>query len=79
MKNTVAILASGEADPGEVVAATGTFGLIAALIAIPAAGAVILLLAGRRSDKWGHLLAHEAVIVDSSGGDPLDASQEGRS
>ena len=25
-----------------------------------------------------HLLAHEAVIVDSSGGDPLDASQEGR-
>jgi len=25
-----------------------------------------------------HLLAHEAVIVDSSGGDPLDASQEGQ-
>ena len=25
-----------------------------------------------------HLLAHEAVIVDSSGGDPLDASQEDR-
>ena len=27
------------------------------LIALPLAGAVILLLAGRRSDKWGHLLA----------------------
>lgn len=27
------------------------------LIALPLAGAVVLLLAGRRSDKWGHLLA----------------------
>jgi NADH-quinone oxidoreductase subunit L len=27
------------------------------LIALPLAGAAILLLAGRRSDKWGHLLA----------------------
>jgi len=27
------------------------------LIALPLAGATILLLAGRRSDKWGHLLA----------------------
>ena len=27
------------------------------LIALPALGATILLLAGRRSDKWGHLLA----------------------
>ena len=27
------------------------------LIALPLAGAVILLLAGRRSDKWGHLFA----------------------
>lgn len=27
------------------------------LIALPLAGALILLLAGRRADKWGHLLA----------------------
>ena len=27
------------------------------LIALPLSGAVILLLAGRRADKWGHLLA----------------------
>ena len=27
------------------------------LIALPLLGATILLLAGRRSDKWGHLLA----------------------
>ena len=26
------------------------------LIALPLAGAAILLLAGRRADKWGHLL-----------------------
>jgi NADH-quinone oxidoreductase subunit L len=63
VNNTLAILASGEASPGEVVQATGTFGLIAALIAIPAAGAVILLLAGRRSDKWGHLLGTAAVLA----------------
>ena len=27
------------------------------LIALPLAGAIILLLAGRKADKWGHLLA----------------------
>ena len=27
------------------------------LIALPLLGATILLLAGRRADKWGHLLA----------------------
>jgi NADH-quinone oxidoreductase subunit L len=63
VNNTLAVLTSGEANPGEVVAATGTFGLIAALIAIPAAGAVILLLAGRRSDRWGHLLGTAAVLA----------------
>lgn len=30
---------------------------LAYLIALPLAGAVILLLAGRKADKWGHLLA----------------------
>ena len=63
MNNTLAVLASGEASPGEVVAATGTFGLIAALIAIPAASAALLLLAGRRSNRWGHLLGSAAVLA----------------
>ncbi len=62
MNNTLAILASGEASPGEVVQATGTFDLIAVLIAIPVAGAVILLLAGRRSNRWGHWLGTAAVL-----------------
>ena len=26
------------------------------LIALPLAGAAVLLLAGRRTDRWGHLL-----------------------
>ena len=63
MNNTLAVLTSGEASPGEVVQATGTFGLIAALIAIPALGAVILLLAGRRANKWGHLLGTAMVLA----------------
>ena len=37
--------------------ASGTSSLLVWLIALPALGATILLLAGRRSDKWGHLLA----------------------
>jgi NADH-quinone oxidoreductase subunit L len=36
------------------------------LIALPLAGAVILLLAGRRADKWGHLLA-TALCASSFG------------
>jgi len=63
VNNTLAVLTSGEASPGEVVQATGTFGLIAALIAIPALGAVILLLVGRRANKWGHLLGTAMVLA----------------
>jgi len=37
--------------------AAGTSPLLAWLIALPALGAAILLLGGRRTDKWGHLLA----------------------
>lgn len=37
-------------------AASGIFTLMFLLIALPALGAVLLLLLGRRSDKWGHLL-----------------------
>ncbi len=63
MNTTLAVLASGPASPGEVVTATGTFSLTAALIAIPLAGAVILLLAGKRSNAWGHWLAVGAVLA----------------
>lgn len=32
------------------------------LIALPAAGAAVLLLSGRRSDRWGHLLGCAASL-----------------
>jgi NADH-quinone oxidoreductase subunit L len=41
-------------------------GLIAAswlLIALPLAGAAVLLLGGRRTDRWGHLLGVATVVV----------------
>ena len=63
MNNTLAVLTSGEANPGEVVAATGTFAPDRGADRDPAAGAAILLLAGRRSNRWGHLLGTAAVLA----------------
>ncbi|GAA4112149.1 NADH-quinone oxidoreductase subunit L [Nocardioides fonticola] len=37
--------------------ASGVFSLLWLIIALPLAGAAILLLGGRRTDPWGHLLA----------------------
>ncbi|WP_372727166.1 NADH-quinone oxidoreductase subunit L [Nocardioides sp.] len=37
-------------------AADGVFSLLWLVIALPLAGAAILLLGGRRTDRWGHLL-----------------------
>ena len=56
---TAQILALHEAaqipavDPS---AATGVYTLLWLVIALPLAGAVILLLGGRATDRWGHLL-----------------------
>ena len=33
------------------------------VIALPLAGAAILLLAGKRSDRWGHLLGTLAAVA----------------
>src|SRR6266567_7573452 len=38
------------------VAATGTLKLSWLLLAFPLFGAAVLLLGGRRTDRWGHLL-----------------------
>jgi NADH-quinone oxidoreductase subunit L len=45
----------------EVLPATGTAGLAWLLFALPALGAVVLLLAGRRADRWGHWLGVATV------------------
>ena len=48
------LLAAGE--PAAVGEATGVLGLGWLLVALPLIGAAVLLLGGRRTDGWGHLL-----------------------
>jgi len=43
--------------------AGGVFDLLWVVIALPALGAVVLLLGGRRTDRWGHLLGCATVGV----------------
>src|SRR5680860_408449 len=47
----------------ETAAAGGVFSLLWVIIAIPAIGAAILLLGGRRTDAWGHLLGCATVVA----------------
>ena len=49
------VLAQGAADAAQPV--TGVFSLTWLLVALPLLGAAVLLLGGRRTDRWGHLLA----------------------
>lgn len=46
----------------EPVAATGMFTLAWTMIAVPGLMAALLLLAGKLSDRWGHLAATAAVL-----------------
>jgi NADH-quinone oxidoreductase subunit L len=50
-------------DLPEVGAATGTASLAWLLFALPALGALVLLLAGRRADRWGHVLGVATVAA----------------
>ncbi|MEP6814734.1 MAG: proton-conducting transporter membrane subunit, partial [Marmoricola sp.] len=43
--------------------ASGAFGLLWLVIALPALGAVVLLVGGRRTDSWGHLLGCATVLL----------------
>jgi NADH-quinone oxidoreductase subunit L len=47
----------------ELTPATGLLDYVWLLVAIPAASAAVLLLAGRRADRWGHLLGCASVGV----------------
>jgi NADH-quinone oxidoreductase subunit L len=47
----------------EFAEATGLFGSIWLLVAIPLASAAVLLLLGRRADRWGHWLGVASVGV----------------
>ena len=56
----------GAAAPTPLVGpATGLASMAWLLIAVPAAGAAILLLAGRVSDRWGHLLGLLASLASA--------------
>ena len=56
----------GLAAPTPLVGpATGLASMAWLLIAVPAAGAAILLLAGRISDRWGHLLGLLASLASA--------------
>ena len=46
----------------EIIPAEGIFALLGVLIALPAAGAVILLFGGRRTNSWGPYLAILTVL-----------------
>jgi NADH-quinone oxidoreductase subunit L len=48
------------------------------LVALPAAGALILLLGGRRTDRWGHLLGCAAALAAFAVGLVLLAEMIGR-
>ncbi|MDO4242180.1 MAG: NADH-quinone oxidoreductase subunit L [Actinomyces sp.] len=60
---TLAALADTAAAP--LTPATGAAALSWLLIAVPAASAALLLLAGRASDRWGHWLAVAASFVSA--------------
>jgi NADH-quinone oxidoreductase subunit L len=47
----------------DTVPAEGLFAASWLLIALPLAGAAVLLLGGRRTDRWGHLLGCATVVV----------------
>ncbi|MGY1595174.1 NADH-quinone oxidoreductase subunit L [Geodermatophilus sp. SYSU D00708] len=47
----------------ETVPADGLLSASWLLIALPLAGAAVLLLGGRRTDRWGHLLGVATVVV----------------
>lgn len=49
----------------ELMPATGVFSLLWLLIALPLAGAAILLLGGRTTNKWGPYLGVLTVVVDA--------------
>ncbi|WP_172119846.1 NADH-quinone oxidoreductase subunit L [Actinomyces faecalis] len=63
MTTPLALAAQSVVGAGEP--ATGLAGLAWLLIAVPAASAAILLLSGRASDRWGHLLGLLAAAADA--------------
>src|SRR5947209_8191584 len=49
--------------PMPTVPASGLLSASWLLIALPLAGAAVLLIGGRRTDRWGHLLGVATVVL----------------
>jgi NADH-quinone oxidoreductase subunit L len=60
---TVLLHSAAQAPVVHDVTAGGAFSLIWLVIALPALGAAVLLLGGKRTDKWGHWLGVGTVAV----------------
>jgi len=58
--------------------ADGTFSLLWLLVAIPLASAAVLLVGGRRTDRWGHLLGTLAPLASFALGLAMFAELLGR-
>ncbi|WP_426563439.1 NADH-quinone oxidoreductase subunit L [Angustibacter sp. McL0619] len=56
MTTTSVLAADSSVRAVTYVTASGVFSLTWLLVALPLLGAVVLLLGGRRTDRWGHLL-----------------------
>ncbi|MCK9924517.1 NADH-quinone oxidoreductase subunit L [Frankia sp. AgPm24] len=65
--------------PVHYAAASGAFSLSWLLIALPLAGAAVLLLGGRRTDRFGHLIGTAAAALSFVVGVVLFAAMLGRS
>jgi NADH-quinone oxidoreductase subunit L len=63
----------------EVASADGVFALLWLLIALPLASSAILLIGGRRTDSWGHLLGAVTPLVSFGLGLAMFVTLLGRS
>ena len=59
------VLGAGQPPAPSVAPATGPAALAWLLIAVPAVGAAVLLVAGRASDRWGHWLGLLTSLVSA--------------
>jgi NADH-quinone oxidoreductase subunit L len=60
---TPAVAAGAEGGAVHYAAASGAFSLSWLLIALPLAGAVVLLLGGKRTDRFGHIVGTVAALA----------------
>jgi NADH-quinone oxidoreductase subunit L len=58
----VKVLQAAQETTQQVATATGAFSLTWLLIGLPLLGAAVLLIGGRRTDAWGHVLGCATVI-----------------